>query len=157
MSTVRGIRNHNPGNIRWGSPWQGLVLPAQRTDGSFCQFVAPLWGLRAIVLILLGYRDRYGLSTVEKIIGRWAPPNENDTAAYVAGVCRTLAAAGVQATPTSTLDLHSYNTMLGLVRAIVRHENGAPPTGQADWYVPEVYEQALRQVGLVPPQSGASA
>lgn len=24
MTQPRGIRNHNPGNIRWGADWQGL-------------------------------------------------------------------------------------------------------------------------------------
>lgn len=25
MTTSRGIRNNNPGNIRWGDDWKGLV------------------------------------------------------------------------------------------------------------------------------------
>ncbi|ECP9801264.1 structural protein, partial [Salmonella enterica] len=25
MNTPRGIRNNNPGNIRWGDDWKGLV------------------------------------------------------------------------------------------------------------------------------------
>ncbi|MEQ2017041.1 structural protein, partial [Photorhabdus bodei] len=37
----RGIRNNNPGNIRWGDDWQGLIPASQRTDKSFCQFVSP--------------------------------------------------------------------------------------------------------------------
>ncbi|EEG5547188.1 structural protein, partial [Salmonella enterica subsp. enterica] len=35
MNTPRGIRNNNPGNIRWGDDWQGLVAKSQRTDKAF--------------------------------------------------------------------------------------------------------------------------
>ncbi|EEG5394356.1 structural protein, partial [Salmonella enterica subsp. enterica] len=35
MNTPRGIRNNNPGNIRWGDDWKGLVAKSQRTDKSF--------------------------------------------------------------------------------------------------------------------------
>ena len=38
----RGIRNHNPGNIRHGDKWQGLS--AEQTDSSFCVFDAPEYG-----------------------------------------------------------------------------------------------------------------
>ena len=34
---TRGVRNCNPGNIRWKDAWIGLVPMAQRTDKSFCQ------------------------------------------------------------------------------------------------------------------------
>ncbi len=41
---TRGIRNNNPGNIRWGDDWKGLVPQAQRTVKSFCQFTGPrIW------------------------------------------------------------------------------------------------------------------
>lgn len=40
-NSPRGIRNNNPGNIRWGDDWKGLVPKEQRTDKAFCQFVAP--------------------------------------------------------------------------------------------------------------------
>jgi len=35
--TPRGIRNHNPGNIRWGDPWQGLRPKAKRTDTAYAR------------------------------------------------------------------------------------------------------------------------
>ena len=82
-SCDRGFRNNNPTNIRLGAPWQGMS-PTQ-TDGSFVQFIAPQWGIRAAAKILLHYQAE-GFNTVRQIINHWAPPNENDTDAYIADV-----------------------------------------------------------------------
>lgn len=126
----RGIRNNNPGNIRWGSDWRGLVPQAQRTDKSFCQFIDVKYGIRAIARILLNYRSRPGLKdtgnagidTVKEIIYRWAPPNENDTDAYVQSVAK---ACGVRA--DQPIDLTNDTIMLTIVKAIIKHENGVQP------------------------------
>jgi hypothetical protein len=118
MNQPRGIRNHNPGNIRLGAKWKGLA--AVQADGAFCQFTAPVWGLRALAKVLLAYRDRHDLRTVAQIVGRWAPPGENDTAAYVRDVARHLNVA-----PDAPLDLDRH--LPGLIEAIVRHENGVQP------------------------------
>ena len=40
--TTRGIRNHNPGNIRHGEQWQGLAK--EQTDPSFCVFISNEYG-----------------------------------------------------------------------------------------------------------------
>ena len=56
---ARGERNNNPGNIRHGSKWQGLS--AQQTDPSFCQFVSPEYGIRAIYKLLQTYQKKYEL------------------------------------------------------------------------------------------------
>ena len=32
---VRGIRNKNPLNLEWGSPWAGLLPKEKRTDRRF--------------------------------------------------------------------------------------------------------------------------
>lgn len=76
----RGIINHNPGNIRRGAKWDGLAL--NQTDNEFCQFVDAEHGIRAIAMILISYQSIHGLNTVRGMIGRWAPPNENDTRGY---------------------------------------------------------------------------
>ena len=49
----RGIRNRNPGNLRHGDDWQGLS--ATQGDAAFCQFDDPLFGLRALMRVLLKY------------------------------------------------------------------------------------------------------
>ena len=130
MSTPRGIRNNNPGNIRWGDNWQGLVPQGQRSDKDFCQFTESKWGIRALVKVLLNYRKRpgmpgvgaSGIDTVREIISRWAPPNENDTEAYIQSVAK---ACGVQ--PNAAIDLTDKQLMLKMVKAIITHENGVQP------------------------------
>ena len=43
-----------------------------------------LWGIAAAFVLLRTYINQYGLTTPRSIIARWAPPTENDTAAYLA-------------------------------------------------------------------------
>lgn len=117
----RGIRNRNPGNIRRsGDRWQGLA-PAQ-PDLDFFVFESPLWGIRAMAKILRNYQRRYGLRTINQIIGRWAPAVENDTAAYAAAVAKAMRVGTGQ-----RLDLADAATLRDLIAAIIRHENGVQP------------------------------
>jgi len=143
----RGIRNHNPGNIeRDGTRWQGMAL-GQR-DARFVVFSEAKWGIRAIARILITYQDKRRaedgsrIDTVRKFISRWAPPVENDTDAYVRMVAQMLAVR-----PNEPIDVYDYDTMLALVRAIVRFENGAP-NGAGDWYPIDTYVSGLRLAGL---------
>ncbi|MDR2886334.1 MAG: structural protein P5 [Rikenellaceae bacterium] len=83
VPTSRGLRNNNPGNIRLGADtWRGEVTPSD--DPVFRRFASMAWGYRAMFMVLDTYRRRYGLRTVSGLIGRWAPPSENDTGAYAA-------------------------------------------------------------------------
>ena len=115
----RGFRNNNPGNIRHvsGVTWQGQT--ETQTDPAFTQFVDPVYGIRAIVRIMRSYQ-REGLTTVSQVIDRWAPPNENNSAAYVAAVC-----ASIGCQPGDPLDFIAV--MPVLVKAIILHENGSQP------------------------------
>lgn len=82
----RGLRNNNPLNIR-RTATQWLELAPTQTDPEFCQFQTLEYGWRAAFRLLSNtYYAKYGLDTIRKIIGRWAPPIENNTAAYVAAV-----------------------------------------------------------------------
>ncbi len=114
----RGIRNNNPGNIRHGDKWDGLA--AEQPDSAFCTFIDPEHGIRAMGKILLNYQKRYGIDTVAGIIGRWAPPNENDTGAYAAHVAEKI---GVD--PDENISV--FSNLQGLVLAIIQHENGQQP------------------------------
>lgn len=117
---IRGIRNNNPGNIRkTGTRWQGMKPDAEQTDASFIVFLLPEWGIRAIARILNTY-NKQGVSTIRGIIGRWAPPVENDTGAYVNAVSK---AVGIAPDAPVNLSVH----MVPLVKAIIRHENGIQP------------------------------
>lgn len=134
--TARGIRNNNPGNIRWGDDWKGLAPTAQRTDKSFCQFTSPEYGIRAMIIILRNYQRKYGLNTVSDIIKRWAPPNENNTQAYINSVAQ---ATGV--TPEQRIDTSDNRFMVKLLQAIIKHENGEQP------YSFDVFVQAINLAG----------
>lgn len=134
QNSPRGIRNSNPGNIRWGDDWKGLVPTAQRTDKSFCQFVKPEYGIRAMVIILRNYQRKHGLNTVSGIINRWAPPNENNTQAYINSVAQ---AVGVS--PDHKVDVGDSRIMFPLLEAIIKHENGQQPYG---------FDVFVRAVGL---------
>ena len=91
---TRGIRNNNPLNIRRGtSRWVGRR--AQVTDKEFEEFTTMAFGYRAAWKLMDTYRLRLrqaGKSyTLENIIHRWAPPeDENDTHAYIRTVIRLL-------------------------------------------------------------------
>lgn len=143
MNTVifpRGIRNNNPGNIRRsGAPWQGErddILD----DSEFAVFVSPLYGIRALMKLLLTYQDRHALNTVRAIINRYAPPHENDTDAYISQVARHIGHGADE-----TLDLHAPATLMALTQAIVTHENGrSPPSRPKYWYDGDLYQQAAR-------------
>ena len=82
------MRNCNPLNIRRvaGTRWKGQR--AEQTDREFVQFSSVEYGIRAAFCILDTYRRKYQATCVEDIITRWAPASENDTAAYINGVCR---------------------------------------------------------------------
>lgn len=121
---TRGVRNNNPGNIRKGTDqWRGLAPPDQQTDPAFWRFLAPEWGIRAMVRILMSYRAQ-GLQTVRSIISRWAPPSENDTGSYIEAVRK---AVGVGADEP----LDYAQQLPALLRAIIRHENGFQPYSDA--------------------------
>ncbi|MCV4272312.1 structural protein [Pseudomonas capsici] len=151
-STPRGIRNFNPGNIRHakGVRWQGQA--ATQTDNEFVQFTDPRWGIRAIARVLITYQDKRRaadgsrIDTVREIIERWAPPNENNTEAYVVSVARVLKIGP----DDETIDVYDYTTMRTLVMAIVRHENGTGSLPGGQWYGDNVIKEGLALAGVVP-------
>lgn len=120
---TRGERNNNPGNIVFVPTitWVGqLGLEADGPPGEaprFIRFDCPENGIRAIAKILEAYH-REGFDTIRKMIDRWAPPTENDTAAYIEDVAATL---GDDPDAPSLLDDLALET---LVEAIIHHENG---------------------------------
>jgi hypothetical protein len=114
--TTRGIRNNNPGNIRRGTiAWRGLS-PVQG-DPDFCQYVQPIYGLRAMSVILRTYVRKHGFDTLGKIAAHWAPTNENDTDAYLRVLCARCGTG-----PADPLPGHVV-----IIPAIVYAENGVQP------------------------------
>ena len=93
----RGLRNNNPLNIRRSATrWQGAR--EKQTDKSFVQFESMAYGYRAAWKILQSYYERFCMEgkpfTVRNIISRWAPPNENDTEAYIISVLKLASIGG---------------------------------------------------------------
>lgn len=117
----RGIRNNNPGNIRRSKDkWQGLS--SQQTDEDFFVFSDATYGIRAIARLLINYQDKYDLTQIAQIVRRWAPVTENDTQAYIDHV---VSLTGFSA--YSSLDMHKFDYLAPVVRAIITHENGIQP------------------------------
>lgn len=113
---TRGERNNNPGNIRHvqGVTWRGQSV--DQPDDAFVTFDDPVYGIRAIVRIMRSY-ERQGLNTIAEAIDRWAPPNENNSDAYVTDVCTRIGCE-----PDDHVDFNAV--MAQLVKAIIHHENG---------------------------------
>ena len=117
----RGIRNCNPLNIiRTKTKWAGMA--AEQTDPKFVQFANMRWGLRAAFITLRNYYKKYGLTTVEQVITRWAPPSDgNDTETYIETVCSTIDYGPNQLMP----DIDDYPvSWCALVRAMAIVEVG---------------------------------
>lgn len=117
----RGYRNNNPLNIRInsGNNWQGKLW--RNTDGAFEQFQYVEYGYRAALVLLRNY-IRSGNNTIQKIITRWAPNNENNTDGYIKRVCTTL-----DAIPSDTINATDREQMAHLVYAMAIVENGNTP------------------------------
>jgi hypothetical protein len=133
----RGIRNNNPGNIRIGSSkWDGQRV--MQSDPDYVEFEDPVFGLRALMRVLLVYRAKYGLDTVESLINRFAPPKENATDNYIYCVAKALSVKR-----TCPIDLTARPVLAALAAAITRQENGKPPEDRPPgWYAQEVYARA---------------
>lgn len=118
MATPRGIRNNNFGNIRrTKDKWLGLCK--EQTDPAFFQFTEPKWGYRALLRTLQNYRRRHNCKTMADFIKRWAPSNENDTAAYIRSVCKQL-----QVPESYVPDVSDKDVMCAFAAAISKVENG---------------------------------
>ena len=149
----RGIRNNNPGNIEWGSPWQGLRPDGERTDSRFAQFKDPVFGIRALACVLITYQDKRKakdgsrIDSIAEIIGRWAPPFENDSDAYANSVAALVDGIGPD---DEVIDVHNFDHLRPIVEGIIRHENGRGPLKtENSWYTAAQIEEGLRRAGVV--------
>jgi hypothetical protein len=102
-----GIRNNNP----------GAMMPG----GKLAQYPDMQTGLAALDGNLASY-GKQGVNTISGVISKWAPPNENDTQAYIKDVSQRL---GIP--PNQKIDLTNPLQRQALSTAIALHENG--PSG----------------------------
>lgn len=116
----RGLRNNNPGNIRRNDrdkPFIGEIRPSQ--DCLFRQFKDISYGYRAMFYLLRKYKKNK-FNTIEAMIYRWAPPNDNnDTNTYIDFVCHKSGMDRYQ-----PVDVYDKNTMCKIVAAMSQMENG---------------------------------
>jgi hypothetical protein len=131
--STRGFLNCNPGNMDRGEPpWNGEIRDPARcandvqrgelVHGRFCVFVDAAHGIRAMVKNLWAYHDRLGCRTIRDYINRWAPPNENNTAGYIARV-----AASVGRAPDDPVDIHDPRILRAVVEGIISVECAGNP------------------------------
>lgn len=115
----RGIRNNNPGNLMASVAfvWHGQT--GHDEDG-YCIFKDPVYGIRAMAIVLTTYHREHDCRTVAEYITRWAPPSSNPTESYINFVAQQI---GVQ--PDKPFDLHAYAAPI--LSAIIRFENGQQP------------------------------
>ena len=159
LSGVRGIRNNNPGNLSFAGQ---RGASRENGNGRFAAFSTPEEGLAAMSKQLdLHFTGKSvkakeagrPLQSVQDIIHAWAPPNENNTAKYIADVSKQL---GVS--PSARLNLNDPKTKTAFMQAIVIKENGGNP------YTPQQYaagisgnaRSASNAVGPVVPQAAMS-
>ena len=119
----RPVRNNNPLNIRLtGEKWLGKISNDKNTDGEFEQFYNTKWGIRAAMIDLRTYYNRYHCRTIEQIINRWAPLKENNTSDYVKHV-----AARMNISPNDELQ-YDKQTWCSLVAAMAVSEGAGQLT-----------------------------
>lgn len=113
----RGLRNHNPLNIKIGNDWRGEV--ELNTDGVFEQFTADYWGYRAAFVILRKYIRKYGRNTIRKIIHSWSPDGTDKEYSYMKHVSEW-SGIGLD----ELLYYEDRDRMCRVVQAMARFENG---------------------------------
>jgi hypothetical protein len=113
---TRGFRNNNPGNIRLNPliKWEGEI---QGTDKSFVTFKNMTYGIRALMKLLINYKKR-GYNTIELILNRYAPANENNTTGYIEKVSKW---TGIPKNQSLVLD---QGQTMEIAEAIIKVEIG---------------------------------
>ncbi|WP_054913203.1 structural protein P5 [Pseudomonas sp. NBRC 111127] len=145
MSTPRGIRNRNPGNIDFNprNDWRGqLGLEEGVAKPRFARFDEAENGIRALGKLLLNYRGKDGMPGVGKpgidtpieFISRWAPSTENNTTAYAQAIAKRLG-VGVR----DSIDISNPRVLRETVVGIIVHENGSNP------YSDQVIDEGVRR------------
>ncbi len=117
--TPRGIRNNNPLNLGYRADQPGVV----GSDGRFGKYATMEDGIAAAQRQLSMYQEQSNRQkiplTLERVITRWAPPSENDTAGYIAGVSKE---TGFK--PNQVLDVNDPKISAALIHAMARREVG---------------------------------
>jgi hypothetical protein len=122
IRTVKGARNYD---FSWKS-WDKLIGGERNNPGNImipgthtlAKFSSVEEGLRRMAKLLLGYEHNLHLDTIAKIVSRYAPPSENDTAAYIRDVAKRTGFG-----PGQHLDLNNPGVLSALISAMTKHED----------------------------------
>lgn len=104
-------RFHNPGNLR---------VPGSTTE--FQKFSTEKDGVLAMARQLQIYQRRDHLDTIDQIVSKYAPSNENDTKRYIENV---VGRTGYSA--NQKLDLNDTAVLSNLMAAMTKQENSKSP------------------------------
>lgn len=125
----RSFRNNNFGNLAFANQ-KGARLEDANAKGErrFAKFDTPEEGMRALAKQITSYSNGTSkavgyqkLNTVESIIAKYAPANENNTQAYIANLSKSLGVSTDQ-----QLDLSNPQVMTKMIRGIATIEGGNP-------------------------------
>lgn len=115
----KGVRNNNPGNIKYNPANAWIGQTGQDADG-FATFSDPTYGLRAMYILLRSYAGELSPFNIDTIAARWTagdPSTSQDTWASTvsaqSGIPRGFA-----------LDATDPGQMEALVTGIIAAENG---------------------------------
>lgn len=89
------------------------------------------WGYRAMFVLLDTYKRRHRCDTLRQMIDRYAPPVENNIAAYINTV-----ATRSHVAPDSYISTDNREIMIPIVSAMSFVENGVPAVAadvEAGW------------------------
>ncbi len=119
--TAPGIARNNPGNLEYRGQEGAVRAGGGPEDRRFAAFRTPEDGLLAMARQLELDFSR-GRTTIEALIAKYAPPEENDTAAYINDVASKMNLRG-----RSTLNLQDPAVLSSLMNAMILHENMSNP------------------------------
>ena len=112
----RGLRDNNPGDLTPppSGAWNGQI----GLDGPFSIFSDTILGLRALAMDIANNVTLDGNNTITLLITKYAPPFQNDTAAYISSVARDTGLGPDDPIPQT----QAY--LAALMRAIINKELG---------------------------------
>jgi hypothetical protein len=117
----RGITNNNPTNLSYYPSQPNLV----GTDGTFGQYPTMQDGIAAAQNQLLINQNQHGYTTLSQQLTAWAPPNENNTSAYITAVSQQ---TGIG--PNDPIDMSDPTVAQPVVTAIIQQEVGGSAASQ---------------------------
>lgn len=116
----RGLRNNNPGNLRPGEPWKGII----GTDDNYLVFENIGYGIRAMGTDIANDIRIKRLVTIQQLINEFAPPSDsNPTSAYISAVSKATGFSSNQRLP------ETQDTIFRLLRAMINFELGGAYAG----------------------------